>query len=278
MISLLGVGNTGSKIVEQLSKYEQYNIITIDEGNGIKKCSSPEEYENKCPSFKKLFKKIDKKVFVFISASGNISGALLRILEQLKENNVNVVCISSDSITLSSMANLQQNLVVGVLQEYARSGMIDNLYLLDNSKIEDIMTDVSIDQYWEKINETIAYLFHTFMFFDNTEPTIKFGDLENNIANIHTFSFLDKEKQKKLLYELKYVTNEIYYFSLGNDKKKNSLKEIKNFALEQSQNTKIGVHIYESDSKDDLTYFLASTSIPQTKKSEFGSLDKQNDL
>lgn len=272
MISLIGIGNTGSRLVEKLSKYEQYSALTIDSGKEIREYKTPEEYEKKCPSFKKLFKNLEKEVYIFLSASGNISGALLRILEQLKDSNLNVVCVSSDPITLSSMGSLQQNLVVGVLQEYARSGMIENLYLIDNSKVEDIIGDVSLDEYWEKINETIAYIFDTFMYFKNTKSAMQFGDVENNIAKINTFAMLDEKNNKKTLYDFKYITNEIYFFSIN--KNAISLKEIKSFIQEQSENKKVGTYIYETTNLDEITYVLVSTSIPQTKKSEFGSLDK----
>jgi 6-phosphogluconate dehydrogenase (decarboxylating) len=53
MISLVGLGNTGIKIVEKLSVHNQYKVVTIDSGQEIKEYNSPEEYEAKCPSFKK---------------------------------------------------------------------------------------------------------------------------------------------------------------------------------------------------------------------------------
>lgn len=278
MITLIGIGNTGTKIVEKLSSYQQYRTIKIDSGEEIKECSSPEEYEEKCPSFKKLFKNLDSDVYVFISSSGKISGSLLRILEQLKEYTLNVVCVCSDPITLSSVGSLQQNVVTGVLQEYARSGLLNSLYLLDNSKIEDVIENIELDKYWEKINETIAYFFHTFMFFMNTKEIFKFGDTDSKVANIHTFGVLDHQKNKTSLYDLKYITNEVYYYSLNKKQNKNTLKEIKVFIQEQSKNKKVGTYIYEVENRDEPVYIRMSTSIPQTAKSDFGSLDRSSDL
>ena len=278
MITLIGLGNTGSKVVQKLSDYEQYNVLTIDSGKEIKECKSPEEYEKKCPSLKKMFKGIDEDVFLFLSASGNISGASLRILEQLKGKKINVVCISSDSVTLSTVGNLQQNLVSGVLQEYARSGLIDNLYLFDNSKIEEMLTDVSLEDYWDQINNTISYIFHTFMYFDNTDPLMKFGHLEKDLANIHTFCVINGEANANALYDLKYITNEKYYFSYNDKKDKDFLKKVKKFAQERSETKKVGTLIYKTDDAVTVTYAKFSTHVPQTQKSDFGALDKQSDL
>ncbi len=277
MISLVGLGNTGIKMVEKLSVHNQYKVVTIDSGQEIKECSSPEEYEAKCPSFKKKFKNLDDEVYLFFSASGNISGACLRIMEQLKGKNINVVCISSDPVTLSAMGSLQQNLVIGVLQEYARSNMIDNLYLIDNVKIEEMLEDVSLEDYWNQINETIAYIFHTYMYFKNTKPVMEFGHLEKEIANIHTFCAISGES-KKAFYNLKYITNEIYFFSYRKNEDKGFLKKIKSFIQERSENKKVGAYIFETTEKNIVTYARVSTHIPQNQKTDLGSLDKPSDL
>lgn len=278
MITAIGLGNTGTKIVKKLEQYEQYNILSINSGKEIKEYSSPEEYESKCPSFKKIFKNIDNDVYLFLAASGNISGAALRILEQLQGKNLNVVCISSDTITLSSMGNLQQNLVVGVLQEYARSGLLQNLYLLDNSKIEDMLTDVSLENYWDEINSVISYIFHTFLYFQHTPSIMQFGNIDNGLANIHTYGLLDKNNNKTMFYNFKYWTNETYYFSYNKKKDKNFLKNIKQFVQENSKDKKIGTQIFETEDENVVTYVKFSTQIPHTEKTDFGSLDKTSDL
>lgn len=278
MITAIGLGNTGTKIVEKLKQYNQYNIISIDSGKEIKEYSTPEEYESKCPSFKKLFKNVDNDVYLFLSASGNISGASLCILEQLKGRNLNVVCISSDPITLSSMGNLQQNLVIGVFQEYARSGLIENLYLLDNSRIEEMLNDVSLENYWDEINSVISYIFHTFLYFQHTSPIMKFGNVEKGLANIHTYGLLDKNNNKTMFYYFKYWTNEVYYFSYNKREDKNFLKKVKQFIQENSKDKKVGTEIFETEDENAVTYVRFSTQIPHTAKTDFGSLDKPSDL
>lgn len=266
MINLIGLGNTGSKIVNKLSQYPQYKTLTIDSGKEIKEQKTPEEYENKCPSFKKLFKSLKGETFLFLSASGNISGAALRILEQLKELETNVVCIHSDPVTLSTMGNLQQNLVSNVLQEYARSGLLKNLYMIDNSKIEDMMGEIELDQYWEKINDVISYIFHTVMCLRHTKPMLESAHQEQGIANIRTFAIMDEKEEIKACYSIRHATAETYLYSYSKErdgKNKNFLKNIKAKLANQEGNVSRAFKIFENSTDDKTTYIEICTHILQ---------------
>lgn len=266
MISLIGLGNTGSSLVKMLEKFEQYEVITIDSGKEVKEYSSPEEYEQNCPTFKKLFKNLGQEIYLFVSASGNISGATLRILEQLQGKDINVVCICSDPVTLSSVGNLQQNLVSGVLQEYARSGAISNLYLINNKNVEEMIPDVSLDEYWDKINEVIAYLFHTNMCFKKLTPNFSFGEdfkKPSSISKIKTFGIMSKEYNKKL-YDLKHITDERYFFSFNKKNEKIVLKNVKDML--SSKEIKMGISLYKNEQDEENIYFESSTHIIQSEK------------
>ena len=266
MINLVGLGNTGSKIVTNLSEYSQYNVITIDSGKEIKEQKTPEDYEKKCPSFKKLFKPLKGETYLFLSASGNISGAALRILEQLKGAETNVVCIHSDPITLSPMGSLQQNLVSNVLQEYARSGLLRNLYLIDNSKIEDMMGEIELDKYWQKINEVISYIFHTVMCLRHTKPMLESAQQDEGIANIRTFAIMDEKENIKKCYDLAHITAETYLYSYSKErdgKNKNFLKDIKTKMAQQEGNTLRAFKIFENPTEDKTTYIEVCTHILQ---------------
>lgn len=262
MIKLVGIGNTGCNLVEQLSQYPQYKVVKIDEGINVKKQKSPEDYERNCPSFQKEFGKKKEDTYVFVSASGSISGLLLAVLEQLKENPLNVVCITSDSSLLSSLGKLQQNLVVNVLKEYARSGLLQKLVLIDNQKVESLIGDVGLDEYYDKINEVITYSFHTIMCFRNTKPLIETKEEETEISRISTIGLFDKEKNKNLFYDLKLATQERYYYTLSAEdvKKSKILQDIKkDLAVEEGVAKTFAV--YKSQTTDNFAYLEAKTHI-----------------
>lgn len=263
MINVIGLGNTGCKIAEALSEYPQYQIYKVDAGLNVKEQKKPEDYEKKCPSFKKYFGKMTGETYVFLSASGKISGLLLRMLEQIKGADLNVVCLVSDTSLLSSVGRLQQNLVVGVMKEYARSGLIEKVILLDNQEIEQVIGEVSIDQYYAKLNEVIVYTFHTMMCLKHTSPLFETKEEPTDAARVTTFGLLDKEQNKKLFFKLDNITEERYYHSASKQELKNNsqiLKMLKN-KMEEEEDIVKTFAVYESDNNDNMTYIESRTHI-----------------
>lgn len=215
MINLVGIGGTGCALAQQLSQFPQYKIVKIDEGINVPKQKSPEDYEANCPTFKKLFRGLKGECWVMLSASGNISGITLRVLEQLKENKINVLCVTTSDGSLSNTAKLQQNLVKGVLQEYTRSGLLQQLLLIDNAKVEQLMGDVPLDEYWNKINEIITYSFHSIMCFRHLKPVLETKEEKSEITRITTIGLYGEDKKKNLFYDLQHITNERYYYAFS---------------------------------------------------------------
>lgn len=262
---IVGIGNTGCQLAKQLSTYPQYKILEIDEGINVDLQKSPEKYEENCPSFKKLFSSIDEDVWLVLSAAGMISGLSLRVLEQLKGKklNVNVLCVISDPATLSRMATLQQKVVKGVMQEYARSGLLEQLILVDNVRVEELLGEVAIDEYWTKLNEIITYAFHSLMCFRHTKPILEVKEEKPDIARITTIGLYDDQKNKKLFYDLKYIKCERYYYSFSKeDIKKNGkiLPSIKRDLLSGDEIARTFA-IYESEVSDKYAYVESSTHI-----------------
>lgn len=260
---IVGIGNTGCQLAKQLSTYPQYDIVEIDQGVNVDLQKSPEKYEENCPSFKKLFSKINDDVWVMFSASGMISGLSLRVLEQLKGKRLNVLCVLSDPSLLSTMGKLQQNLVKGVMQEYARSGLLEQLVLVDNAKVEDLLGEVAIDEYWNKLNEIITYTFHSVMCFHHNKPILEVKEEKPDIARITTIGLYDDQKNKKLFYDLKHIKSERYYYSFSKeDVKKNGkiLPSIKKDLLSEDEISRTFA-IYESEISDKYAYVESSTHI-----------------
>jgi hypothetical protein len=153
-------------------------------------------------------------VYIFLSACGNVSGITLRLLEQIKDKKPSVVLLISDESSLGKKYKLQQKVTLGVLQEYARSGLIENLYLLSNQFVEGLLDNVPIDQYYSAINEIICYVFNTVIWCKNNKPILETKEEEDSISTICTFGLLDLDNNLTVFYPLQNITKERYYYNL----------------------------------------------------------------
>ena len=59
-------------------------------------------------------------------------GAILRLLEQLQNNRITVLYIQPDQQLASETQKMRERIVRNVLQEYARSGRLESVILVDN--------------------------------------------------------------------------------------------------------------------------------------------------
>ena len=137
---VVGLGKAGCNIARVFKKFPQYETygidVTTEADITIRKRATHEEYEKHFPSLKKKLKFSKKEVTVIIGGSGAISGASLRLLEQLQDNNLSVIYIQPDLDLLSEVQTMQERIVKNVLQEYARSGLLEVIYLINNGLVE----------------------------------------------------------------------------------------------------------------------------------------------
>jgi hypothetical protein len=111
---LIGLGSVGYKLTKAFSKHPQYKIITIDHEEGstirVPKCDHPEEYEKNFPLIGKELRDVEGEILFIVAGSSIISGAALRVLEQLQgKGNVSILYIHPDVDTLSDTRRLQTN-------------------------------------------------------------------------------------------------------------------------------------------------------------------------
>lgn len=266
MISLLGIGNTGINVINKLSSYQKFNLLEIDENKNIKKQKTPEDYENNCPNFKKMFSTINNDIYVFLSAAGNISGVLLKTLEQLKIKNIYLILFLTEESMLTKTARLQQKIVLGVMQEYARSGLIVKLYIINNSNLETLLGEVSLDQYYDKLNEVFCYTFYNIMYFKNAKALFETKQEFSEIDRISTIGLYDKNNNKNLFYNLSNIKKEQYYYSFSKeDIQKNGklLQQVKKSLLSEESDILKTFSIFESSNTDEYAFIESTTHIIQ---------------
>ena len=114
-MKIVGLGSAGCNIAKAFSKFPQYETFGIDTSKEaditIKKRDSHEEYDKKFPSLKKKLKFTDSEVYVVVAGAGTISGGVLRLLEQIKNNSITVLYIQSDLSLLSETQKMQEKIM-----------------------------------------------------------------------------------------------------------------------------------------------------------------------
>ena len=149
----IGLGNAGINICRKLTNLGKYKTVELDEGKGLPKCQTHEEYESSVPKLgNKLKLGKEQDIWFIVCGASKVSGATLRILEQIKDREVKVMYIVPDPFFLSATQKLQHKVTLGVLQEYARSGMIHSIWLFDNKIISSIVGEGALGSYYDNSN------------------------------------------------------------------------------------------------------------------------------
>jgi len=229
---VIGLGKAGCSIAEMFKSYDNYKVLTYDGGKNVPLNESSEGYENGFPNKKELAKIKGETIWFFVCGAGKVAGATLRLLEQVKENKINIVYIVPDVSILSDLAKKRNRVGAGVLQEYARSGLFEAIYLVSNNSLQEIVGEAPLASYYSKMNELIFNCVHSMNVFAHTDPV--FGQLHEPkaISTIRTFSFFEtNKKEKKLFFPLDNVTETCYINNIKKSEIENNsnlISEIKN--------------------------------------------------
>ena len=257
----IGLGNAGINICRKLENLGKYKTVELHGGKGLPECQTHEEYEASVPKLgNKLKLGKNNDIWLIVCGAARVSGATLAILEQMKDREVKVMYIVPDPFFLSTTQKLQHKVAFGVLQEYARSGMINSLWLVDNKEATKIVGEGSLGSYYDNTNSAIANFLANYNWFKNSEPIM--GNLHEpkQISRICTLSIGEIEKnEEKLYFLLDNITESCYYYSISSEDKENDkklLSRIRSY-LETKKETTFG--IWENASNRSFFYSIKFT-------------------
>jgi len=278
MISVVGIGNAGSAIVEKFKNTPQYQVYTLSNkieksaGNDykLKHFDDPEEYEKNIPNLKKFFKTITDRIQVFVVGSSLSSNYALGVLEQLQGKTVDVFYIKPDTELLTGIPKLVENVVFGVLQEYARSGLFNSFTIFSNHNIEKALDTVPIKSYYDAMNTAIFSSVHYLNYFEFTEPEIGVMARPAEINCIRSVGMLNmKNLQEKWLFELDMERDLCYYLCINEQRLENEgglHRKIVDMLKEKPRNAfrKVSYAIYETHLQD-FGFCVAHTNAIQSQ-------------
>jgi len=280
METIIGLGSAGCNIADKFARYPQYEIYKLDVGISGRNCyylpeyDTPEKYEAHIGDLSSIFNKIQGDILFIVGGSGNVSGGALRALEQLRHCTINVLYVEPDIGLLSGEKKLQERMTYYVLQEYARSGLFERLYLISNPQLENILGDVPVLGYNDKLNELIVSTIHMINVYNNIEPIVNnFSDFKEQ-TRISTIGVSNLENEKKLFFSLDGTREMRYYYAINKDKLETDGTLMRKITenVKNEANIDVSYGIYATDYADDYVYCVANASMIQYRENEKNTL------
>jgi|TARA_B100000282_G_scaffold27084_2_gene17579 hypothetical protein len=288
MISIVGIGNAASAIATKFQSIPQYDVYLLNDKikkntkqkYKLKSYEKPEDYEKNIPDLTKFFSNCHDRVQVFVTGASLSSIYSLGILEQIKEKDIDVFYIKPDTELLTGIPRLVENMVFGVLQEYARSGMLRSFTIFSNESIEKIHSSINLKTYYDTLNDTIYSSVHYLNYFEHTEPHIGNMSKPSEISRIRTVGMLDMKKLSEMwLYDLDMERELCYYMCINSDRLEGEVglhKKLVDILKSKPRNAfrKISYSIYETELPD-FGFVVAHTNATQSNKNTLDKLEQE---
>lgn len=274
---IIALGDAGCAVAEKFQNYFEYEVIKCSQNGDIKlpKEKTVEKIEEKMFSTKKSWKtKLNKfvgddPVLVIISGASKSAAAALVLMEELKENEKTVIFIKSDENTINSKAKLQQRASFMILQEFARSGLLEEMIVVDNAALEKASPSINILNYYDTINDLIASTYNMINFYSAQRPVLNTIDDKTETARIATIGAFNIETgERKSYYSLDFPRETSYIYILNSEAllentRLMSIKKINNELNENEPSNNSSFVIYRSDFEHNYGYFIQRSSFIQ---------------
>ena len=276
-MNIIGLGKAGTNLVKAFSKFPQYNTCGIDTTKEaditIKRRSTHEEYDENFPSVVKRLSLVSGPVYIIVCGASTISGGVLRLLEQLNHRSLSVIYIQPDLGLLGESQQMQEKVTRNVLQEYARSGRLEILYLLDNLLLEKGVGAVPIMGYFDVLNQAIVNTFHMLNVFRYSEPVVGNYIEPSPLARIATMGVLDVEAlEEKWFYELTRPRDVVYYYGINEEDLRSDgalFGQITDFVKsKQKDNINVSYGVFQTNYDQKYCYCIKYTSVVQSSLEE----------
>ena len=226
MDKILGLGSFGCAVAEQLTMYPEYRVYKIDSeisergSLSIGSWENMQEYEDNLDTqevsiYLRSIKPEDE-IIVIVEGGDPVSGALLSILQTIRDAKISVLYVCPDRDISSKIQKRDDKICFNVLQEYARSGAIEKVFLLSKAAVEVLVGDVPIQEYENKMSYFIAYVLAMINFFNHTEAVVENKLSTKNSCRIVTMGVhsLEEKAQVNLLFPLTEITDVHFYYGL----------------------------------------------------------------
>tara|TARA_Y100001963_G_C6682838_1_gene400703 strand:- start:118 stop:975 length:858 start_codon:yes stop_codon:yes gene_type:complete len=244
MDKIIGLGKLGCTIAEELATHPEYRIYKI-EGSTSERASLSIGEHSDMESYEKLTDeseieiylrtiKAGEDVLLIVEGGDPISGAALKILETIKESNIHVLYVCPDRGMISEIQKRDDKIAFNIFQEMARSGVFERIFLVDKTLVEDLMGEVSVQDYEKNISYFISYVVAMINYFNHSDPLVSSQIEPPPHCRIATFgvSNLDaQEREVNLLFPMSGITDFHFFYGIPSgllESDGSLMKQIKN--------------------------------------------------
>ena len=157
---------------------------------------------------------------------------------------------------MTGIPKMLDKIVFSVLQEYARSGLLNSFTAISNVMVEKTIGNIPIKSYYDKINDSIFSTVHYINYFNHAEPEIGMNSKPLEINRIRTYGLLNvKNLEEKWLFDLDMGRDICYYLCINNERLENEgglHKKIVDMLKDKPRNAyrRISYAIYETEHND----------------------------
>jgi hypothetical protein len=273
-MNILGLGKGGCAIADLFSQYPEYKVFKADAGLkgkncfNIPVCKTIEEYEEKLPEFKPLSKLKGETLFV-LCGGGNISGAALRLLEQVKHTTITVLYVRPDPNLISSEIATKDRSIFGILQEFTRSGLFKKMLLISNPQVENLLGGLSIMEYYDSLNKVIVSTIHMVNYLLTAKDVFGKMSAERDVDRISTVGIFNIEDgTENYLYNLLSSRQKFFLYAVKHEDLTTN-KELIRLIQQQTRNSYSGTEldisykITTTNYESNFVYIISNTNIIQ---------------
>tara|TARA_Y100000592_G_scaffold101037_1_gene184802 strand:+ start:29400 stop:30230 length:831 start_codon:yes stop_codon:yes gene_type:complete len=227
-MNIIGLGTTGCEIAKKITEqnkevYKTYLIDTIKYKNFkskvIEEQSRPEAYEQEYKTCKRFLTGLLDSTLLVLSGQDLVTSCVLRLVEEIRNRTkITVLYVMPDIEMLPKVPSMHERMIRGVLQQYARSGLMERMYLVSVSNMSEIVGPVPLSEYKSSLYDTISYYFHMLNYYNNSTPVMSNNSISIDAARISTLGVFDLEtKQEKMFFNLQFPREVLYCYGVSKE-------------------------------------------------------------
>jgi len=277
-MNIIGLGTAGCNIAQKFSQHPQYDVFLIDtikrEGTSLRlaKKDGHEAYEGESKLRTSFFQKIKGECLFVVCGAEAISGLALRILEKFSGSKIEILYIKPDVSLLPEIKRLQERATFNVLQQYARSGLFEKMYVIENIRLENILGEVQIIGYHDKLNDLLVSTMHMINIYKRSDSEMDTFSSSLPTARISTIGVVDYETgEEKLFYDIQLPREKMYFYAINREQLATDgtlFKKIKTQIKSQiaDDQLKVSYGVFSTEYPENYVYSVVSASLIQEQK------------